>query len=38
VHGGIGDNWIRHNRVDQLVEVFEFIKKNVSEKKFLGAS
>jgi len=28
VHGGIGDNWVRNNRVDLLARVFEFIKKN----------
>ena len=28
VHGGIGDNWVRNNRVDLLAKVFEFIKKN----------
>jgi len=28
VHGGIGDNWVRNNRVDLLVKTFEFIKKN----------
>ncbi len=28
VHGGIGDNWVRYNRVDLLAKVFEFIKKN----------
>ena len=28
IHGGIGDNWVRHNRVDLLAKVIEFIKKN----------
>jgi len=28
VHGGIGDNWVRNNRVDLLAKAFEFIKKN----------
>ena len=28
VHGGIGDNWVRNNRVDLLAKTFEFIKKN----------
>ncbi len=28
VHGGIGDNWVRYNRVDLLAKVVEFIKKN----------
>jgi len=28
VHGGIGDNWARNNRVDLLAKTFEFIKKN----------
>ncbi len=28
VHGGIGDNWVRNNRVDLLAKVVEFIKKN----------
>lgn len=28
VHGGIGDNWVRHDRVDLLAKTFEFIKKN----------
>ena len=28
IHGGIGDNWVRNNRVDLLAEVIEFIKKN----------
>ncbi len=28
VHGGIGDNWVRNNRVDLLARVVEFIKKN----------
>jgi len=27
VHGGIGDNWVRNNRVDLLAKTFEFIKK-----------
>lgn len=28
VHGGIGDNWVRHDRVDLLAKAIEFIKKN----------
>jgi len=28
IHGGIGDNWIRNNRVDLLAKAVEFIKKN----------
>ena len=28
IHGGIGDNWVRNNRVDLLAKVVEFIKKN----------
>jgi hypothetical protein len=28
VHGGIGDDWVRHNRVDLLAKVVEFIKRN----------
>jgi len=28
MHGGIGDNWVRNNRVDLLAKVIEFIKKN----------
>ena len=27
VHGGIGDNWVRNNRVDLLAKTFEYIKK-----------
>jgi hypothetical protein len=28
IHGGIGDNWVRVNRVDLLAEAVEFIKRN----------
>lgn len=28
IHGGIGDNWVRHNRVDLLAKAIEFAKKN----------
>jgi hypothetical protein len=28
VHGGIGDNWVRYNRVDLLAKAIEFIRKN----------
>ena len=28
VHGGIGDRWVRLNRVDSLAKAIEFIKKN----------
>jgi len=28
VHGGIGDNWVRYNRVDLLAKAIGFIKKN----------
>jgi hypothetical protein len=28
IHGGIGDNWIRHDRVDLLAEAVRFIKTN----------
>ena len=28
VHGGIGDNWVRHDRVDLLAKAIEFIRKN----------
>ncbi|MCP4256461.1 MAG: hypothetical protein GY774_02915 [Planctomycetes bacterium] len=28
IHGGIGDNWVRNNRVDLLAKVIEFIQKN----------
>lgn len=28
VHGGIGDHWVRSNRVDLIAKVVEFIKKN----------
>lgn len=28
IHGGIGDNWIRHDRVDLLAKAIEFIKTN----------
>jgi hypothetical protein len=28
IHGGIGDNWVRNNRVDLLVKAIEFAKTN----------
>ena len=28
VHGGIGDNWVRYNRMDLLAKAIEFIRKN----------
>jgi len=28
IHGGIGDNWVRHNRVDLIAKAIEFIKSN----------
>ena len=28
IHGGIGDNWVRHGRVDLLAKTVEFIKTN----------
>jgi hypothetical protein len=28
IHGGIGDNWVRVNRVDLLAKAVEFIKRN----------
>lgn len=28
IHGGIGDNWVRHNRVDLLAKAIEFAKTN----------
>jgi len=28
IHGGIGDNWVRHDRVDLLAKAIEFIKSN----------
>jgi hypothetical protein len=28
IHGGIGDNWVRYNRVDLLAKAIEFIKRN----------
>jgi len=28
IHGGIGDNWVRNNRVDLLAKAVEFIKTN----------
>jgi hypothetical protein len=28
IHGGIGDNWVRYNRVDLLAKAVEFVKKN----------
>jgi hypothetical protein len=28
IHGGIGDNWVRKNRVDLLAKAVEFIKQN----------
>jgi hypothetical protein len=28
VHGGIGDNWVKHNRVDLLAKAIRFIKTN----------
>ena len=28
IHGGIGDSWVRSNRVDLLAKAIEFIKKN----------
>jgi hypothetical protein len=28
IHGGIGDNWVRHDRLDPLAKAIEFIKKN----------
>lgn len=28
VHGGIGDNWVKNNRVDLLAKAIEFIRKN----------
>lgn len=28
IHGGIGDNWVRHGRFDMLAKAIEFIKKN----------
>ena len=28
IHGGIGDNWVGHNRVDLLAKAIEFIKSN----------
>ncbi len=28
IHGGIGDNWVRYNRVDLLAKAIEFIRKN----------
>jgi len=28
IHGGIGDNWVRHDRVDLLAKAIEFIKTN----------
>jgi len=28
IHGGIGDNWVKHNRVDLLAKAIEFAKSN----------
>jgi hypothetical protein len=28
IHGGIGDNWVKHNRTDLLAKAVEFIKTN----------
>jgi len=28
IHGGIGDNWVRNNRVDMLARAIKFIKNN----------
>ncbi|UCC98223.1 MAG: hypothetical protein JSW66_20550 [Phycisphaerales bacterium] len=28
VHGGIGDNWVKNNRVDLLARAIEFIRRN----------
>ncbi|MFC1636232.1 hypothetical protein ACFL5Z_15485 [Planctomycetota bacterium] len=28
IHGGIGDNWVKHNRVDLLTKAVRFIKAN----------
>jgi hypothetical protein len=28
IHGGIGDNWVRHDRTDLLAKAIEFIKTN----------